>query len=167
MRRSLSVFFGAILFLVLVAVYQVSTLIALLFEDGSADAIPHAELPAPNSALVDSPKFPAMIPKILHQTYVNTSIPPVWKEAQESCLELHQDWEYKVRDLHQYRTGRFKLGLTKVHAAVDRRTMPRLHQDRVPLVPRHLCRLLEPDPARRHDQILRAPAFWRHLCRFG
>lgn len=36
------------------------------------------------------------IPKIIHQTYANTSIPDHWKPAQRSCLDLHPDYEYKV-----------------------------------------------------------------------
>ncbi|EKG16492.1 hypothetical protein MPH_06268 [Macrophomina phaseolina MS6] len=35
------------------------------------------------------------IPKIIHQTYANTSIPDHWKPAQRSCLDLHPDYEYK------------------------------------------------------------------------
>ncbi|EKG09054.1 hypothetical protein MPH_13964 [Macrophomina phaseolina MS6] len=35
------------------------------------------------------------IPKIIHQTYANTSIPDHWKPAQQSCLDLHPDYEYK------------------------------------------------------------------------
>ncbi|KAF4307731.1 hypothetical protein GTA08_BOTSDO04291 [Botryosphaeria dothidea] len=35
------------------------------------------------------------IPKIIHQTYANHSIPDHWKQAQQSCLDLHPDYEYK------------------------------------------------------------------------
>jgi mannosyltransferase OCH1-like enzyme len=65
-------------------------------EDGHEDAISKAELPAPGKPQIDS--RPQLIPKILHQTYINTSIPEVWQGAQQSCLDLHTapDWEYKL-----------------------------------------------------------------------
>ena len=75
-------------------VRQVWTLMSLLVVDGSDDAISRAELPAPNSDMID--KMPQMIPKIIHQTYKNESIPEVWQEAQKSCIALHKDYEYKV-----------------------------------------------------------------------
>ncbi|KAL1614921.1 CSG1/SUR1-like protein [Diplodia seriata] len=37
----------------------------------------------------------AKIPKIIHQTYANRTIPDHWKKAQQSCLDLHPDYEYK------------------------------------------------------------------------
>jgi mannosyltransferase OCH1-like enzyme len=37
-----------------------------------------------------------MIPKIIHQTYINTSIPEQWKSGQQSCIDLHADYEYMV-----------------------------------------------------------------------
>lgn len=73
---------------------KVWVLITLLFVDGSADAISRAELPAPDSAAIED--RPQLIPKIIHQTYANESIPEVWREAQQSCLDLHEDYEYIV-----------------------------------------------------------------------
>ncbi|GME66109.1 hypothetical protein GTA08_BOTSDO04291 [Neofusicoccum parvum] len=35
------------------------------------------------------------IPKIIHQTYRNHSIPEHWRPAQQSCVNLHPDYEYK------------------------------------------------------------------------
>jgi mannosyltransferase OCH1-like enzyme len=37
-----------------------------------------------------------LIPKILHQTYINESIPEKWVQAQKSCVDLHPDYEYKL-----------------------------------------------------------------------
>lgn len=93
---------GAVLFLlcttaiILFLVHSVWTLLTLLVADGAEDAISKAELPAPGSPLIDSRQ--QMIPKIIHQTYINTSIPEVWQEAQQSCLDLHPapEWEYKL-----------------------------------------------------------------------
>ena len=35
-----------------------------------------------------------MIPKIIHQTYINESIPKVWAPARKACIDLHPDYEY-------------------------------------------------------------------------
>ncbi len=82
--------------LLVYAVHSVFTLLMLLVDNGRArDAIQHAEIPMPNSAaLLDG--RPQLIPKIIHQTWVNTSIPTHWRAPQQSCLDLHQDYEYKV-----------------------------------------------------------------------
>lgn len=77
-----------------VLVNSVWTLLALLFIDGSNDAILRAELPAPNSDMIE--KMPQVIPRIIHQTYKNETIPEIWREAQESCISLHKDYEYIV-----------------------------------------------------------------------
>jgi len=36
-----------------------------------------------------------MIPKIIHQTYKSTELPPVYRQCQESVLALHPDFEYR------------------------------------------------------------------------
>lgn len=93
MRRSALVFILVTLVLVLVGLHATSTLIALLFEDASADAIHRSELPSANSSLLDT--RPTVIPKIIHQTYINESIPQRWQAAQQSCVDLHaDDYEY-------------------------------------------------------------------------
>lgn len=94
MRRALLGFL-LIIFLVLgLAIRSVFTLITLLFEDASADAIHRSELPAPNSTLTNP--SPQLIPKIIHQTYINSSIPTQWQAAQQSCIDLHPDYEYML-----------------------------------------------------------------------
>jgi mannosyltransferase OCH1-like enzyme len=75
-------------------VYTFWTLITLLLIDGSADAISRAEIPGEKSDPFAGKK--QLIPKIIHQTYANTSLPQHWKAAQQSCLNLHKDYEYKV-----------------------------------------------------------------------
>jgi mannosyltransferase OCH1-like enzyme len=94
--RGLILFLLANLIIIGVLVHSVFTLITLLFEDCSADAIPSIEIPAPENA-EEIAKRPQYIPRIIHQTWVNDSIPEKWQEAQKSCLELHSDYEYKVR----------------------------------------------------------------------
>lgn len=97
MRRGLLIFIVVNLIILSLLVRSVSTLLSLLVEDAAADAIHRAELPSPNSSLIE--QRPQIIPKIIHQTYKNESIPEVWQEAQQSCLDLHPDYEYIVREL--------------------------------------------------------------------
>ncbi|THV52294.1 hypothetical protein BGAL_0083g00180 [Botrytis galanthina] len=91
---------GTLLFLVInfivigFLVNAFSTLISLLFIDGAADAIHRSEIPAPGSELIENRT--QLIPKIIHQTYINESIPERWKAGQQSCIELHDDYEYKL-----------------------------------------------------------------------
>lgn len=42
------------------------------------------------------PDASLVIPKIIHQTYRNNNVPNQWKQAQKSCQDLHEDYEYKV-----------------------------------------------------------------------
>lgn len=94
MRRGLIIFLIVNLCVLGFLVNCVFTLITLLFEDCSADAIHSYDIPAPNSDLIDA--RPQVIPKIIHQTWRNESIPERWQEPQQSCIKLHSDYEYKV-----------------------------------------------------------------------
>jgi mannosyltransferase OCH1-like enzyme len=123
MRRGLLVFLIVNLLIITFLVRSVSTLLSLLLEDAQADAIHRAELPSPNSSLIE--QRPQIIPKIIHQTYKNESIPEVWQEAQKSCIDLHPDYEYMVffllsRGLEEY------FALTSF-PAMDKREIPRIH----------------------------------------
>ncbi|KAJ5701501.1 Mannosyl phosphorylinositol ceramide synthase SUR1 [Penicillium malachiteum] len=92
MRRGLLIFILVNLLILSFLIRSVSTLLALLVEDAAADAIHRSELPSPNSSLIET--RPQIIPKIIHQTYKNETIPEVWQEAQQSCIDLHPDYEY-------------------------------------------------------------------------
>lgn len=97
MRRGILIFLLVLSALLLFAVHQVWTLITLLFVNGKSDGISKFELPAPGSSRTNTE--PQIIPKILHQTWQNKSIPEVWKGAQQSCLDLHTEedgWEYML-----------------------------------------------------------------------
>lgn len=94
MRRGLVIFLLINAFILTFLVHSVFTLLTLLFEDASADAILHSEIPELNSTLNDT--RPQLIPKIIHQTYKNGTIPAQWREAQKSCIDLHSDYEYKL-----------------------------------------------------------------------
>ncbi|KAJ5831762.1 hypothetical protein N7474_000073 [Penicillium riverlandense] len=92
MRRGLLIFILINLLILSLLVRNVSTLLSLLLEDAVADAIHRAELPPPNSSMIE--QRPQIIPKIIHQTYKSETIPEVWVDAQQSCIDLHPDYEY-------------------------------------------------------------------------
>lgn len=94
MRRPILVFILVTLLLATFLLHTVSTLLSLLIEDAAADAIQKSELPAPNSTLLS--QRPQVVPKIIHQTYKNTTIPAAWRAAQQSCIDLHPDYEYNL-----------------------------------------------------------------------
>ncbi|KAF2659074.1 glycosyltransferase family 32 protein [Lophiostoma macrostomum CBS 122681] len=94
MRRNVVIFLLVTVAVLGLAVHHVWVLLSLLFVDGSEDAISRAELPAPNSPAIS--ERPQVIPKIIHQTYINESVPEHWKGPQQSCLDLHPDYEYKL-----------------------------------------------------------------------
>jgi len=74
------------------AVYLVSTFIGLLFETGLRNAIAPVELPSRSQWSEDR----RPIPKIIHQTWKNETIPEMWSIAQYSCRDLHPDYQYIV-----------------------------------------------------------------------
>lgn len=94
MRRGTIIFIVINFIIVCFLVNSVKTLLGLLFEDGSVDAIHRSDIPAPGSNLIDNRT--QFIPKIIHQTYINSTIPDRWKEPQQSCIQQHPDYEYKL-----------------------------------------------------------------------
>jgi mannosyltransferase OCH1-like enzyme len=79
-----------------ILVYLVSTLIALLFETGLSTAIDPKALIS-QQHLDESHR---LIPKILHQTWKNETVPEEWAIAQYTCLDLHPDYRYIVFSQH-------------------------------------------------------------------
>lgn len=99
MRRGTKIFIFINFVVICFLVNAFSTLIALLFEDGAADAIPAAEIMTPDEDHTEYNER-QVIPRIIHQTYINKtseSIPLRWQPSQKSCIDLHPDYEYKVR----------------------------------------------------------------------
>lgn len=92
MRRPTQLLLAAVVLLIVWLTYMCSTLIALLFESGKTYAILPDEIPAPGA----KDERAVLIPKILHQTYINDSIPKQWQEGQKACVDLHPDWKYIV-----------------------------------------------------------------------
>ncbi|MCJ1439740.1 MAG: hypothetical protein MMC23_000221 [Stictis urceolatum] len=78
-----------------------STLIALIFETGELDIVTAEELESNYGNLTDDKQgflssHPPVIPKIIHQTYKNTSVPEPWIEPSSKCKEMHPDYEYML-----------------------------------------------------------------------
>ncbi|DAA79343.1 TPA_exp: putative Glycosyl transferase [Trichophyton benhamiae CBS 112371] len=92
MRRGLLIFLLINTVIILFLVRSVFTLLTLLVEDATDDAIQNVELPGVNSSLIDL--RPQLIPKIIHQTYKNESIPEIWVGPRNGCIEMHPDYEY-------------------------------------------------------------------------
>ena len=92
-RRSILLLILFNLVFITFLVNSVWTLLSLLVVDGAEDRISRAELPGPQS---DVKQRARVIPKIIHQTYINESIPEVWKDAVQSCIDLHEDYEYML-----------------------------------------------------------------------
>lgn len=132
MRRGLAIFLIINLLGIAFLVRSVFTLLTLLVEDGSADAIHSPEIPAPLSPLIDN--MSRLIPKIIHQTYVNESVPELWREAQKSCIDLHKDYEYKVRSRRLILSEEIIAADRFARVDVDRCQITRADRNRVPLV---------------------------------
>ena len=95
MRHATQGFLVLLILLVVAALYNVSTLLRLLVEDGAADAISPQEMALTNSTRPGDVK-PQLIPKIIHHTYANDTVPERWKEPWQSCQDMHPDYEIKV-----------------------------------------------------------------------
>jgi hypothetical protein len=93
MRRRSRRFIFLVIFVLLFLFYKCLPLFGLLSEDGALDAISASEL------LNDSATYsnPELIPKIIHQTYKNDSIPLKWQLMQNMTLRYHSEYEYMVR----------------------------------------------------------------------
>lgn len=136
MRRGVTIFLIVVLLILTFVVRNVFTLLSLLIEDASADAIHRAELPSPNSSLIE--QRPQIIPKIIHQTYKNESIPEVWKVAQQSCIDLHPDYQYIVCRPRQESELSLDMLTFFFSTVVDGRKVSPVHRKRVSLVLRDL-----------------------------
>lgn len=90
MKKELKYIIGAHVVLVLYLAYLAFDLITLLNDDTFIDALLDVEL-NPADGVLDRP---AMIPKIIHQTYKTTTIPEIWRPGQQACVDLHPDYQY-------------------------------------------------------------------------
>ncbi|KAK9470700.1 nucleotide-diphospho-sugar transferase [Dipodascopsis tothii] len=98
MRRRFAVPLLALGAFVVVGVYVTFTYITLLFDsvsDNSIDFVSGADHKLTNANGRDH-EHTQVIPKIIHQTWVNDSVPTKWLSAQQSCLDVNPDWEYHL-----------------------------------------------------------------------
>ncbi|WLF79836.1 CSG1/SUR1-like protein [Lodderomyces elongisporus] len=92
MRKELKYILWAHVALVIYLIYLSFDLITLLHDDTYSDALIDFELnPSKNSGQLNKP---ALIPKIIHQTYKSENIPDIWKAGQQACIDLHEDYQY-------------------------------------------------------------------------
>jgi inositol phosphorylceramide mannosyltransferase catalytic subunit len=96
-RRGPLIFLISLLLIVCVVTYRSRFLIGLLFENGYPDVIDPVHLLDTPGAIEHSEKQTPLIPKIIHQTYKNTSVPEAWGVSQKACKKLHPEFEYMVR----------------------------------------------------------------------
>jgi len=94
-HRIIFLLISIIILLIWLSTTHLPVLLSILLEGPPGDAIRRTEVPLEGPALDRNQTF--LIPKIIHQTYANSSIPKTWAEAQQSCIDLHPDYEYKVR----------------------------------------------------------------------
>lgn len=90
MRKEVKFIFGGHLLVILFLVWYTFDLITLLHDDSFKDALLDVEL-NPSDGVLDKP---AIIPKIIHQTYKTNQIPEIWKPGQQACVDLHPDYQY-------------------------------------------------------------------------
>jgi mannosyltransferase OCH1-like enzyme len=92
-RRRPRTFALLLLFNFALILHNMLPLLRLLSEDGSLNSISSMEL-------ISNPQISEkrlLIPKIIHQTYKNWSIPLKWQKSQNRTRTSHEDYEYKVR----------------------------------------------------------------------
>lgn len=93
--------------IILYLFYKTFDLISLLGDDFHVELLTRNELRPVNytKVLVDSgddkdnqykyiPDRPLLIPKIIHQTYIDENIPEKWQKTHESVLEYNPDYKY-------------------------------------------------------------------------
>lgn len=105
MRKALVYLILIVSAIVLVCTYLVSTCIGLLFENGLQWAIQPNDLPLRDAWREDQ----RPIPKIIHQTWKNETIPEQWTIAHYTCLDLHPDYQYIVSSLYSCQPVCFRL----------------------------------------------------------
>jgi inositol phosphorylceramide mannosyltransferase catalytic subunit len=93
MRCSHVILLGTSIVFFTLALSSVSTLPALLVENTAFHVVLPSELAVIDLARNSS--LPQLISRIIHQTYSDTSILQRWRLAQESCIKMHTDYEYK------------------------------------------------------------------------
>jgi hypothetical protein len=96
-RRGPLIFLVSVLLIVGILAHRSRFLIGLLFECGYPEVIDPVQLLDSPGAAEESEKQTPLIPKIIHQTYKNASLPQEWVVSQTACKKLHPEFKYMVR----------------------------------------------------------------------
>ncbi|KAK9476194.1 nucleotide-diphospho-sugar transferase [Lipomyces japonicus] len=96
MRRQFTIPLSALGLIVFLGVVVTFDYITLLFDPVSDNAIEFEVTEVDQATGLPVLSHPQLIPRIIHQTWKNESIPEQWKAAQESCTLKHPDFEYKL-----------------------------------------------------------------------
>ncbi|ORY76062.1 mannosyl phosphorylinositol ceramide synthase SUR1 [Protomyces lactucae-debilis] len=92
MRRSVAIFFLCQFIILGSLCWSCRWLFVLLVDTGASDAIRSIEIPGMGSQLIET--RPQLVPKIIHQTWKNETIPAHWVEPHETCKALHPDYKH-------------------------------------------------------------------------
>lgn len=90
MRKELKYMIYSHLVILVVLLYLTFDLLTLAIDNVTHASLLHDDLNNSNSSISTQ----RLIPKIIHQTYKNTSIPDHWKSGQQNCIDLHPDYQY-------------------------------------------------------------------------
>ncbi|KAK9466836.1 nucleotide-diphospho-sugar transferase [Lipomyces arxii] len=96
MRRPFAIPLFILGLIVVVGVIITFNYITLLFDSVTDNTIDFENVTFDKSTGMAQTANPQLMPKIIHQTWKNDTVPEQWKSAQESCLSLHPDFEYKL-----------------------------------------------------------------------
>lgn len=80
--------------LIMFFLYYTFDLHMLIIDDTLEDSIPTKDIALNSTWSITNAKENTLIPKIIHQTYKNETIPPHWKAGQAQCQKLNPDYKY-------------------------------------------------------------------------
>ncbi len=159
MRRQVVLHLIGIILFVTYVLFLLSTVVRTILLDITPYALSKEELAV--SGLRPHDYGATFIPKIIHQVYLgfdNKVMPLEWEEARQSCIDLHPNYEYKVRIMIACETF-----YAETLPAMDERVGGRSAYERIPLVSRNLDQLPIPYSTRGFNQILHPGTPRRYL----
>ncbi|WBW74451.1 mannosyltransferase Imt3 [Schizosaccharomyces osmophilus] len=95
MNKPALIFFSILSLIIVFTLHLFWGPIKLFFIDYRTDILQASDLP---DDFTYSPidNTTENIPRVIHQTWKTEDIPDRWKDAQQSCINLHPDFEYKL-----------------------------------------------------------------------
>jgi mannosyltransferase OCH1-like enzyme len=88
MKKNLRVLLGVVIAVLFIITYTAISFRVLWVDSAQKEILVDVE------PTLDVKK--QLIPRILHQTYINESIPEKWKGARDSCLNLHPETDGSI-----------------------------------------------------------------------